>query len=88
MRASSIAISEVPLTQAQIMDLQITRVLAGGEPLDAVLFKLRLGEAPIPELGGSGFRLDTDPPQGVRLFAHAEMQRLLAEARKMKPRLP
>jgi hypothetical protein len=77
MRARSIEVSEVPLTQAQIMDLQTARVLAGGQPLDAIVFSLERGQAPLPDVGGSGFRIAADPPQGVSPFAHEEMKRLL-----------
>lgn len=77
MRAKSIEVSEVPLSQAQILELQRARALAGGA-LDAVVFNLERGRAPIPEKGGSGFRIDTDPPGNVSAFARTEMRRLLA----------
>jgi hypothetical protein len=48
------------------------------------IFLLERSQAPIPEIGGSGYRIDADPPQGVSAFAHAEMQRLLVEQRKMQ----
>lgn len=84
-RARSIEISEVPLTQAQILDLQTARVLGGGQPLDAVIFSLARGIAPVPDVGGSGFRLATDPPEGVSVFAHAEMQELLRRQVQLPP---
>jgi hypothetical protein len=78
MRTRSIEVSEIPLTQAQILDRQTARVLAGGVPLDAIVFALERDRAPLPDVGGSGFRIAADPPQGVSKFAHEEMQRLLA----------
>jgi hypothetical protein len=78
MRARSIEVSEVPLTQAQILDLQTERVMAGGQPLDALIFLLEKDQAPLPDVGGSGFRIGVDPQQGVSAFAHEEMQRLRA----------
>ncbi len=82
MRARTIAISAVPLSQAEILELQRTRALAGND-LDAIVFSLGRGIAPIPDRGGSGFRIDADPPQGVSAFAHGEMQRLLALERQL-----
>jgi hypothetical protein len=87
MRARSVVISEAPLSQAAILEMQRVRVLAGQET-DAILFSLKRGLAPIPERGGSGFRIDVDPPEGVSVFAHTEMQRLLAEERKLPPSTP
>jgi hypothetical protein len=84
MRAHAIVISEVPLAQVQILEMQRVRALAG-QDLDAVVFRLARGQAPIPEIGGSGFRIDADPPQGVSAFAHAKMQGLLVEQRKSRP---
>jgi hypothetical protein len=77
MRAQSIEISEVPLSQREILTLQGTRALQG-RALDAIIFSLERGYPPIPEIGGSGFRIAPDPPEGVTAFAHAEMQKLLA----------
>lgn len=86
-RAKSVEISLVPLTQAEILELQRVRALAG-QVFDAVLFLLARGVAPIPDKGGSGFRIDPDPPQGVSAFAHAEMQRFLAAQRLLWPGVP
>jgi hypothetical protein len=71
-----IELSNRGLSQAEILSIQGARALRG-QGLDAVLFRLPLGEPPIPELGGSGFRIGPDPPDGPSLFARAEMQRLL-----------
>jgi hypothetical protein len=85
MRAWSVEIADVPLSQAQILERQRVRALAG-QDLDAVVFCLERGTAPIPEVGGSGFRLDADPPQGVSAFAHETMRRLLlAEQHQFPP---
>jgi len=75
MRARSIEISVVPLTQAQILDLQTARVTGGGQPLDAILFSLERGQAPLPDVGGSGFRIGADPPESVSVFAHQQQQK-------------
>jgi hypothetical protein len=88
MRARSIEVSEVPLTQAQIMDLQTARILAGGPSLDAIVFALERGQAPLPDIGGSGFRIAVDPEEGVSAFAHAEMQRLLKLQQQLQSRRP
>ena len=84
MRARVIEVSEVPLTQTQIMDVQTARVLRGALPIDAVVFSLGRGWAPLPDVGGSGFRIGADPPQGVSAFAHEEMQRLQALLRQLQ----
>jgi hypothetical protein len=84
MRARVVEISERPLTQAQILDLQTARVLSGGQPLDAVVFSLPRGQAPLPEVGGSGFRIAADPPEGVSPFAHAQMQEFLRRQSQMR----
>jgi hypothetical protein len=78
MRARAIEVSNRGLSQAEILNRQSARALAG-QRLDAVLFNLRLGEPPVPERGGSGFRIGPDPPEGPSAFARAEMRRLLGE---------
>jgi hypothetical protein len=88
MRARCLEVSEVPLTQAQILDLQTARVLGGGQPLDAIVFSLERGQAPLPDVGGSGFRIAADPPQGVSRFAHEEMQRLLVLQEQLQSSRP
>jgi hypothetical protein len=72
MRVKSILISEVPRSQEQILAIHSERALAGLE-LDAVLFHLPLGQAPIPEKGGSGFVLGPDPEEGCGSFARRKM---------------
>jgi hypothetical protein len=83
-RAKSIVVSEEPLSQERILEMQRTRALAGQE-LDAIVFHLGLGVAPIPEKGGSGFRIDLDPPEGVSAFARTEMKKFLAAQPPMRP---
>lgn len=78
MRARAIEVSQRGLSQAEIMQSQSARALQG-HGLDAVLFSLRLGEPPIPERGGSGFRIGPDPSAGVSAFARSEMRRLLGK---------
>jgi hypothetical protein len=85
MRARSIEVSEVPLTQAQILELQTARVTSGGQPLDSILFSLERGTAPIPDVGGSGFLIGPDPPEGVSVYAHQQQQQYLERQRKMRP---
>jgi hypothetical protein len=84
-RARTIEISEVPLTQAQVLELQTVRVLSGGQPLDALVFSLPRGQAPLPDVGGSGFRIAPDPQEGVSAFAHAQMQEFLKRQGQMRP---
>jgi hypothetical protein len=88
MRARSILISEVPLTQAQIMDLQRDRVTAGGQPFDAIVFSLERGKAPLPDVGGGGFQIGIDPPEGVSAFAHQQQQKYLKLQSQMRPGQP
>jgi hypothetical protein len=88
MRARTIEVSEVPLTQAQIMDFQTARILAGGPSLDAIVFSLERSQAPLPDIGGSGFRIAADPAQGVSVFAHEEMQRLLRLQQQLRSSRP
>ncbi len=88
MRARAIEISHVPLTQAQILQVQADRVTGGGQPLDAVLFTLPRGEAPLPDVGGSGFRIGPDPPEGVSVFSHQQQKKYLELQSKMRPGQP
>jgi hypothetical protein len=69
-------VSEQGLSQAEILARQSAQALRG-QGLDALIFRLGLDEPPIPELGGSGFRIGPDPAAGPSLFARAEMPRLL-----------
>jgi hypothetical protein len=85
MRVRSIEISEVPLTQVQILDLQTARVAGGGQPLDALVFSLARGLAPLRDVGGSGFRIQADPPEGVSAFAHQQQRKYLELQCKMRP---
>jgi Glutaminase len=85
MRARAIEVSEVALSQAQILERQTAYTLQHGQPMDAVVFVLRRGVAPVPEKGGSGFRIAPDPPEGPSAFAHAEMRRLLDLQRQLRP---
>jgi hypothetical protein len=83
MRARSIEVSEVPLSQAEILSRQTARALTG-QDLDAVVFSLARGQAPIPERGGSGFVLGPDPAEGVSAYARRKMIGYLA-ARSNSP---
>jgi hypothetical protein len=76
LRVRSVHLSDSGLSEAEVMTLQRERVLQGGE-LDAVVFNLRLGQPPLTNLGGSGFRIGPDPHPGVSMFAHRQMLRLL-----------
>jgi hypothetical protein len=84
MRARAIDVSTLPLSQLEILNRQATRVMRG-EALDAILFLLEFGQPPIPELGGSGFRLAPDPPEGASEFARMTMQKLLALEQQPPP---
>jgi hypothetical protein len=81
MRARTIEISEGPLPQVEILARQSARALQG-EVLDAVLFSLPVGVAPIPEKGGTGFALDLDPPEGVSAYAHRIMKENLKKVKQ------
>ena len=70
------------------MDLQIARVTGGGPPLDAILFSLERVKAPLPDVGGSGFRIGADPPEGVSVFAHHQQQKYLKLQNEMRPGQP
>jgi hypothetical protein len=78
MRATVIEVSHRGLSQAEILNTQTVRALRG-QGLDAMIFSLRLGEPPIPELGGSGFCVGPDPADGPSAFARSEMRRLLGK---------
>jgi hypothetical protein len=77
MRAHSIEVSEIPLSQAEILNRQTTCALAGRD-LDAVIFSLPRGRAPIPERGGSGFVIGPDPREGISTYAHRKILDYLA----------
>lgn len=83
MQARAIEVSAVPLSQAEILSRQAARALAGGQ-LDAVIFRLARGLAPIPERGGTGFVLGADPAEGCSAYAHRKMRDYLA-ARPKRP---
>jgi hypothetical protein len=82
--AQSVEVAVVGLLQADILQRQAARALQGMD-LDTVVFSLRLGEAPLPEVGGSGFRIDADPPEGPSEFARKEMRVYLANEKKLLP---
>ena len=68
--------SAVSLTQADINEMQTVRVLGGGDPIDALVFLLPYGVPPLSDIGGSGFRVEPDPHEGVRHFAHMRMDEI------------
>jgi hypothetical protein len=80
MRAVAIEISEVPLSQTEILSRQTSRVLAS-QDLDAVVFWLARGPLPIPERGGSGFILGPDPAEGIS----ADGSRKMLDHRAARP---
>jgi len=84
LRVKSFEVSDVGLSQTEILSRQTERGLRG-EDLDALVFNLRLGEAPIPERGGTGFCIGPDPTEGISTFAHEEMRKFLARQRKLPP---
>jgi hypothetical protein len=86
-RARAIEVSNTGLPQKEILSLQTARALEGRD-LDAMVFYLKLGEAPIPEAGGSGFRIGPDPPQGPSQFSHEKMKEFLAKQRQWRPTRP
>jgi hypothetical protein len=85
--ARSIELSHVGLSQAVILGRQAARALSG-QGLDAMVFHLQLGEPPIPELGGSGFCIGPDPPEGASAFARRQMAVYLANDKKLPPAPP
>jgi hypothetical protein len=77
MQARAIEVVAQPLSQVEILSRQTTCALAG-QDLDAVVFSLARGQAPIPERGGSGFVIGPDPAEGVSAYAHRRMIDYLA----------
>lgn len=77
MNARSIEVSTVGLAQSEILGGQAARALRG-EELDAVVFSLPLGVAPIPERGGTGYCVGPDPVGGPSAAA----RRLIEEIRR------
>jgi len=78
MKLSAYEMPAGPLSQVEMLALFSERTLKGSE-LQGFVYVLELGVSPVSDVPGSGFRIATDPPEGVSAFAHAEMQRLLAE---------
>jgi hypothetical protein len=76
MRARVLHVSDVPLSVSRMGELQTTAGIQG-RPIDAFVFLLERGIAPVPERGGSGFRLAADPSNGVSAFAHEQMRHYL-----------
>jgi hypothetical protein len=87
MRARSIEVSDIGLSQAEILSRQAAQALKG-QDLDAMVFYLKYGEAPIPEIGGTGFRIDPEPAEGISAFAHEMMQEYLAYQKARERRRP
>ena len=77
MKARSVVVSAVPLSQAEILEAQRGRALAGVDT-DAVVFSLPLGVAPVPESGGSGYVIGPDPAGGASANARRRMKEYLA----------
>ena len=48
-------------------------------------FYLRLGVPPLPELGGSGFRIGPDPSEGVSGYSREMMKVYLARQTPLRP---
>jgi hypothetical protein len=84
LRVRSIMLSNVGLSQAEIVSQHAARARRG-EDLDAVVFNLKLGEAPLPERGGTGFCIGPDPPQGVSACARRDMAEFLDRQKKLLP---
>jgi hypothetical protein len=78
----------MPLTQSEIMELQRSRVTSGDLPLDAIVFLLERTQAPLPDVGGSGFRIGVDPPEGVSVFARKQQQLYLKLQSQIQPNQP
>jgi hypothetical protein len=78
MRAGSIEVSSVGLSQAEILNCQAARALQGLD-FDAMIFNLRMGEPPIPELGGTGFCIGPDPKEVAGVFARKMMRHIRNE---------
>lgn len=87
MRARRLHVSETPLSVAEMSELQ-TAAGIRGQPIDSFVFLLARGEAPVPELGGSGFRLAADPPNGVSAFAREQMRHYLKLQALLRPGRP
>lgn len=87
MRVRTFETSLRGLSQRDILNRQATLALQG-QDLDAMAFVLPLGEAPIPELGGSGFCLAPDPPEGVSIHAREMMKRYLALEQRLPKKQP
>jgi hypothetical protein len=78
MRAKSVEVLTAGRSQVEILDLHAAVALGGGS-LDAVVFTLRLGEPPITDKGGSGFRIGTDPLEGAGVVARRSMADFLKQ---------
>jgi hypothetical protein len=84
MRARHVEVSLVGLTQAEILSRQTARALQGVE-LDAVVFCLPLGQPPLVDVGGTGFRIGADPDEGPGAFARSMMLRFLERQKQLRP---
>jgi hypothetical protein len=84
MRARKVEVSLVGLTQAEILSRQAARALQG-EDLDAVVFCLPLGQPPLVDVGGTGFRIGADPDDGPGAFARSMMPRFLERQKQVRP---
>jgi hypothetical protein len=56
-----------------------------GQDLHGFVYVVARGVSPVSDVKGSGFRLDEDPPQGVRAFAHERMQDYLKIQARLFP---
>jgi hypothetical protein len=83
MKARSIEIVTAGLNQEEILRRQAEGALQGRE-LDAIVFSLRFDEPPIPELGGSGYRIGPGPSEGAGQHARSMMQTYLARQNRAR----
>jgi hypothetical protein len=87
MKAVDIEIVTTGLSQEEILKRQTERALRG-LGLDAVLFCLALGQPPILELGGSGYRIGADPDEGPTVHAREMTKVYLARQGGLPPTRP
>jgi len=87
MRVSAFEVAWAGLSQTEILNRQTTLVLQE-KALDAMVFCLELNQPPIPEVGGTGFCIGPDPPEGASDYSRKMMKTFLDLQQRFAPDQP
>jgi hypothetical protein len=72
-----------PLSQGEMLNL-FAQDAVKGQDLQGFVYVVARGVSPVADIPGSGFRIASDPSEGIAAFVHQEAQRLFKEQAKMR----